>query len=140
MVRSNVSPRRVFVDTSALIALASSSDSLHLRARSVERSLRSAHAELFCTNYIVAEAHGLAVGRVGRNRALVLLRALDSASFTVVEATEEDEAAARQVIEKYSDKAFSLVDAISFVVMEEIGVTTAFSFDDHFRQYGFATL
>lgn len=31
-------------------------------------------------------------------------------------------------------------DAISFVVMERLGITRAFTFDRHFEQYGFTVL
>jgi predicted nucleic acid-binding protein len=58
----------------------------------------------------------------------------------VLRVTHDDEVAARAIIDQYNDKAFSLVDAISFVVMSDLNIRTAFAFDDHFRQYGFATL
>ena len=35
----------------------------------------------------------------------------------------------------HSDKFYSLCDALSFVVMERIGITDAISFDRHFREY-----
>jgi predicted nucleic acid-binding protein len=92
------------------------------------------------TNYVVAEAHGLAVGRIGRDFALELLRRLDGPTFAVVRVDVPDELAARRLIERYADKSFSLVDAMSFVVMNEMRITTAFAFDDHFAQYGFTTL
>ena len=44
---------------------------------------------------------------------------------------------AREILERYHDKAFTLTDAVSFVVMETRGISEAFSFDDHFDQYGF---
>ncbi len=40
----------------------------------------------------------------------------------------------------YQDKAWSLVDCISFVVMREVGVTAALTFDRHFEQAGFQVL
>jgi len=35
---------------------------------------------------------------------------------------------------------YTLMDATSFVVMERLGITTAFAFDHHFRQYGFVIM
>jgi predicted nucleic acid-binding protein len=32
----------------------------------------------------------------------------------------------------------SLVDCVSFTVMKDLGLTTAFAFDRHFEQAGFA--
>jgi predicted nucleic acid-binding protein len=35
------------------------------------------------------------------------------------------------------DKRYSLTDCVSFVVMRERGISTAFAFDRHFEQEGF---
>lgn len=59
---------------------------------------------------------------------------------SLVRVTEEDEQAALDLIARYRDKSFSLTDATSFVVMERLGITHAFSFDDDFRQYGWTVL
>jgi uncharacterized protein len=40
----------------------------------------------------------------------------------------------------HQDKAWGLVDCISFVVMREAGVNQALSFDQHFVQAGFHAL
>jgi len=131
---------RVFVDTSALFALLAPRENNHLRAVSIQRSLRRERAALYATNYIVAETHAMVLSRLGRRLALETLRDLDSNAYTIVRVDEHEEAAARQIIERYTDKDFSLVDAISFVVMETLGIDTAFTFDVNFRQYGFETL
>ena len=34
------------------------------------------------------------------------------------------------------DKTFSFTDCTSFALMERIGVTEVFAFDEHFKQYG----
>ena len=54
--------------------------------------------------------------------------------------TPEDEQRARDIVYKYEDKDFSLVDATSFTIMERLGIDQAFSFDHHFEQFGFVTL
>jgi len=53
---------------------------------------------------------------------------------------EAEERKAMEIIRTYSDKEFSLVDAISFATMERFHVTQAFAFDHHFIQYGFSLL
>jgi predicted nucleic acid-binding protein len=59
---------------------------------------------------------------------------------TIVRVRASDEERARQIIFRYQDKEFSYTDALSFVVMEQLGLTQAFSFDSDFAQYGLIVL
>ena len=131
---------QIFLDSSAIYAEVGWRDPNHLRARSIERQLRRANVELVTSNFVVAEAHALILGRENRALALSTLHYLDSGGVSVIRIDEEDELAARRILERYSDKDFSLVDATSFVVMDALSIRTAFAFDENFRQYGFVTL
>lgn len=51
----------------------------------------------------------------------------------------EDELRAREIVEIYDDRDFSLTGATSFAVMERLGLATAF-FDRHLVQYGLRSL
>jgi predicted nucleic acid-binding protein len=44
------------------------------------------------------------------------------------------------LLEHYSDKLWSLVDAASFVIMREMGMLEAITTDHHFEQAGFVRL
>ena len=73
--------------------------------------------------------------------AVRVLAELDAGSArAVIRAEEGDERRAREIIRRYADKDFSLTDAISFAVMERLGIDHAFAFDPHFAQYGVALL
>ncbi len=74
---------------------------------------------------------------LGPQAARAFLEGIDRSRATlVVRAEERDEREARAVLYRYTDKDFSLVDAISFAVMARLGITHAFTFDKHFEQYG----
>ncbi len=62
-----------------------------------------------------------------------MLALLDAA---VIRVLPEEEAQAKAILARHQDKDWSLCDAISFAVLEARGVRTAFTFDQHFRQYG----
>ena len=51
-----------------------------------------------------------------------------------------DIAEAWQVFTKFNDKAWSFTDCTSKVVMAKQNISTAFSFDHHFQQFGTVTV
>jgi hypothetical protein len=40
------------------------------------------------------------------------------------------------LLRSHVDKTYSLSDALSFVVMERLGIAEAVAYDRHFREYG----
>lgn len=129
---------RLFVDTSGFFASSNIRDTNYDSAQRILARAVAEGAGLVTTAYIVAEAQALFLSKVGRDASTRFLRRMDVGSVNIVRPTEADEARAREIIYRYTDKDFSLTDAISFAVMERLGVTTAFTFDSDFRQYGFA--
>jgi len=124
---------RVLVDTSAVYALLDHSDACHPAAKASLESLKRARSEPLLTNFIVAECHALSLARLGARLARNWLL---SNIWAVERVTADDEAMARDIIRKYTDKTFSYTDATSFAVMDRLGLRTAFAFDPLFRQYG----
>jgi len=134
-------PRRVFVDTSAYYASADPRDVDTAATREILRELVSRQVELITTNFVVAELHALLIARGSRDVARRSLSAFyRSRLTTVIRATEDDEQRALAIILQYEDKDFSFTDAISFAVMERLGISHAFSLDRHFAQYGWVML
>lgn len=66
---------------------------------------------------------------LGIERAARFLRNVEASSTTVIRVRAHDEDSAKQILYRYTDKDFSLADAISFAVMERLGITYAFTFD-----------
>jgi predicted nucleic acid-binding protein len=50
------------------------------------------------------------------------------------------EAEAEKTLRRYADQDFSLADAVSFLVMQQRGITEAFAFDGHFATTGFVVV
>ena len=55
----------------------------------------------------------------------------------VVFQANQDHKQALAVLARYQDQDFSYTDAVSFAIMERLGIRTAFAFDADFRIYGF---
>lgn len=128
---------RTFADSSAYFALTDPRDDNHAAAVAVAQRLAREISDLYTTNYVAAETHGLIVNRLDRDSAELFLDRLYAGSTHLVRATEGDERQTREIIHQFRDKEYSLVDAISFAVMERLHLHQAWSYDQHFNQYGF---
>ena len=129
--------RRVFVDSSAYLALLDQHDRNYRQAQAIVEALADARYRQFITNTLLIEAHALILTELGISVAAQFLRDMDRSRTVVVRVRAADETRAKLLIYQYDDKPFSFTDAISFVVMERLGIHIAFTFDRHFGQYGF---
>lgn len=129
----------IFSDSSGYYALAVRRDDNYQAAQVILRALAQERARFFTTTYVLAETHALIVNRQRDARgALALLDAIDWApGTTIVDPSAVDKARARAILAHYQDQLFTLTDALSFAVMERLGIARAFSFDDDFAEYGF---
>jgi predicted nucleic acid-binding protein len=96
--------------------------------------------QLFTSSAVLAETHALLLNRLGRHVGLRFLNSMEDSATRVVRVTAADEEHAKQIIRTYDDKDFSFTDATSFAVMERLRISTAFSFDRNFAQYGLLLL
>ena len=127
----------VFVDTSAFYALLDRRDRSNSQAQRQFTILTDERRPLVTSNLIVAETYVLARFALGHG---IAVRWLESLDINLVFQTNTDHEQVRTVLAQYEDKDFSYTDVTSFVVMERLGVPTAFTFDAHFRQYGVEVL
>lgn len=75
-----------------------------------------------------------------REAAWVIEQFLSTDEVEVVRLTPALFAQALALFKTYEDKAWSLTDCLSFVVMREAGAEAALTFDRHFAQAGFQVL
>lgn len=124
---------RVFVDSSAIIALLVKNDSNHEQAMEALSRMVRQGAELVMSNFIIAESYNLIAARVNSFKAREWLLAN---TWPVERVGRLDEKRALEIIRKYDDKDFSYTDATSFAMIERFAIDFAFTFDRHFQQYG----
>jgi len=137
--------KRVFVDTGGFVALLVAEDGMHPRASAIFDSAARERWALVTTNAVVVETYSvlLARARNGRGAAMAFLDAVlgdPSQGLLVERIRAEDESNAITLLRAHSDKAYSLCDALSFVVMERLGISEAIAFERHFREYGRFTI
>jgi uncharacterized protein len=139
-IPSSIQQRRVFLDSGAYAALVNRNDDHRREANAILARILRERLRAFTTNAVVIESHALILNRVSIQAATQFLRSMDGGYSTVVRCRASDEARAKEIIFQYDDKDFSFTDALSFAVMERLGIRQAFAFDRHFTQYGFSVL
>ena len=125
--------RAVLWDSSAVLALLDADDADHGLAARTARDIAKERRPSFITNYVEVETHALLLRKLGRALAREWLLA---GGLPVVRASPDEESRGKEMLERYSDKDWSLCDAISFAVIASRSVGLAFSFDRHFLQFG----
>ncbi len=124
----------IFVDTSVLYAYFDKSDRDHSMAA---LQIQEAQIPLITTNYIIDETITLLARNLGARLAYKIGSDLLKECFAkIIRVSLDDEKKALEILHKYSDKKLSFTDCLSFVIMENLKIETAFTFDEHFRQYG----
>lgn len=139
MRAANPDRRLVFVDTSAIVAVVVRREEHHTSALALFERLGEERRTLVTTNLVVAEMHAFVLSRSGRADARAALRWVDE-QFETIRTTVEDEVAGRVILDRYTDRDFSLTDAVSFAVMDRLRLRAVFAFDRHFAQYGLDVL
>ena len=126
----------IFVDTSAIYALASAREPHHREARRSFDALLQAGRPLVTHSYVLSESMALLQERLGRYVALTF--AVEARRFNV---EWVDEHLHRAAVDRLRDApaGVSLIDQVSFLVMRQRGIEEAFAFDENFRRAGFRT-
>jgi uncharacterized protein len=131
----------VFLDTSFAIALSSVTDRSHLRAVKLADQIEINKTRLVTTQAILLEIGNALSKQRYRAAAIQLLESLETdSSIEVVLLTNSLYRSAFNLFKQRKDKEWGLVDCISFIVMQNRGITDALTADIHFQQAGFRAL
>ncbi|MDP3015642.1 MAG: PIN domain-containing protein, partial [Deltaproteobacteria bacterium] len=110
--------RKVFVDTSAWLALVNKSDAAHQKAKKVRDALLKDHIQFVVTNYVMVEIANALCRIPHRETAVKLINFIEmTENIQIVEIDKEIYKEAWRVYSTYLDKDWSLTDCTSFEVM-----------------------
>ena len=131
-----------WIDTGALLALASPRDQYHARALDLAASHRDAGGQWVSSVLVMSEFHRRILYRVGPAvaRSAVAHLLADPASRWLEVTPDLVSRAVSAWLERFQDQDFSLTDAVSFELMQREGLTQAFAFDRHYVVAGFQLL
>jgi uncharacterized protein len=129
----------LFLDASYAIALTAPGDHHHQRAVEFSEQIEAERVRLTITRAVLLEI-GNSLAR-NRQIAVALLSALEGdPSVEIVALSESLYHRALTLFAQRRDKSWGLTDCVSFVVMQERGLTDALTTDKHFPQAGFRAL
>jgi len=130
---------RIFVDTSALLAVIDADDRFHPAAFRFWEQQLSGPAVFLTSNYVVLEATALIQNRLGIDAVSLLYgEILPVIRQEWIDPGLHQRAVAALLAARRRD--VSLVDYTSFELMRQLGIRTAFTFDRHFAEQGFEVL
>ena len=134
---------KVFADTSGWASFFLEDDPHHAKAFSFLTQWKQQNRNIVTTNYVLSELIILLSPSRGKQRSVALnyIETIRSANWVeIVHIDESLDEKAWQLLANRLDKEWSLVDAVSFVVMEDRDMTETLATDHHFEQAGFVRL
>jgi hypothetical protein len=129
---------KLFVDTSAWLALNDRSDQFHALAVEKLASIRAGRISLVTSDYVLDESVTIIRLRASHAAAVIFGQSiLGSSVIDLIPVGPDDRLAAWEIFKKYADQDFSFTDCTSFALMRKLCLKTVFSFDGHFSLIGF---
>ena len=129
----------VFLDTVGLLALWDRSDQWHADAEQAFSLLSETSPKLLTTTFVLLECGNAAARRPYRAAVDRLRERMESAGVLIAP-SEEDWRQAWAAYRQGEIGDAGIVDHVSFLVMHRLGITRAFTNDQHFRTAGFEVL
>ena len=132
---------KVFLDTSYAVALSARNDENHQRALELADELEASGRYIVTTRAVLLEI-GNALAKVRyREAAVRLLSALENdPKVEIIAASDDLYQRAFEIYRERPDKEWGLIDCMSFVILNDQGITQALTADKHFQQAGFQAL
>jgi uncharacterized protein len=133
--------KTLFLDAGYVIALEASDDQNHKAALAHWQKLRKARSQFVTTTYVFDEIVTFFNNR-GRHAKAVEVGSnpIQAESIEMIHVDEALFYEGWEYFQKHKDKAYSLTDCLSFIVMMQRGIKSALTFDRHFAQAGFSKL
>jgi len=125
----------IFLDTSAIYAMADKADPYHEVARERFGRIVDAGDEIVTHNYILGESMALLQNRLGLPAALRLAR--DVRAFLVEWVDQVTHEEAVRLLARRGSWKGSLVDQVSFLIMQRRRIQVAMAFDSDFVKAGY---
>lgn len=131
-------PTPILIDSSYILALVDRRDQNHSRA--IQLVSKYDNVPMIVTAAILLEI-GASLAYGFRKQVIQIIEEFQtSPNIEIIPLSPELFEQAFQYFKKHQDKEWSLTDCVSFVEMQQRGISQALTFDHHFQQAGFIAL
>lgn len=132
----------LFVDTSGWAEILDDTLSMHQRADELARTCVTNSGRLVTTDLVLIELTALLTSplKMPKVQQIPVMQQLRNDASIVVISTAQHVPDAWQLWGNRQDKDWSMVDCVSFVVMQKLGLFEALTSDHDFEQAGFVRL
>ena len=127
----------IFADTSGFFALLVKNDYMYVRARANFNYFAEKNVQLVTSSFVLVETTALLQRRIG----MAPVHDFNAKILPLLEVVWVDDqwyARAIQRLLAQNNRNVSLVDCLSFAIMDSLGIDCAFAFDKHFEENGFS--
>ena len=132
---------KCFLDAAYAIALSAVTDQYHKKAEILASQMETASTQMITTRAVILEIGNALAKLRYRAAAIELLDSLEEdPNVEIIALSEELYNRAMELYRQRPDKEWGLTDCVSFVVMQDYGITEALTTDEHFKQEGFRAL
>lgn len=141
MEETTMASNEVFLDAAYAIALSVANDQHHEQAMALRAELKLAPKRLVTTRAVLLEIGNALAKLRYRVAAIQLLDSLEGdPNVEIVPMSEDLYERAIQMYRGRLDKEWGITDCVSFIVMQDRGLTSALTTDEHFQQAGFRAM
>lgn len=136
-------PNKLFADTSGWASLFDARQPHHTEATQLFVQFRQQQVSLITTNYVMTELVALLHSplRLPRPQIFQIIDSLKTTDYLeIIHVDLATDTAGWNLCKSRPDKAWSLVDCTSFIIMQQLNLQMALTTDRHFEQAGFTRL
>ncbi len=127
---------KIFVDTSAFIAIVNPKDSHHTEAITRRKCIKEEKIQCYTSNLVLYETLTWLAIKLGPDAAVQLGEGIlqESPHLNMLYLDREDELASLKVLKKYHQIPLSFADASSLHFIHKYQLDQVFGFDEHFTK------
>lgn len=133
---------KIFIDSSAFIALYLSDDDFHQTAKKLLKELKEKQTNFITSNFVLDETYTFLRAKINKKTAIGFAEFLTENTdiIKIIRITVGDEKKAFVYFKALDGRGVSFTDCSSFSLMKRLNLKIAFTFDQDFAQARFVVM